>query len=141
MGKISCRTSPTVRLLKKVSHLTLPSHARRDARLTHGEAAGEKEPKEVPTALHGAVRSFNGSWRTEKHLQHFRPSKISSVRLGFFQPENDGRERARLGAPGLGGWSVRLFQQPASDSFPCPTGTCPAQLLPCSDEGLGAHRP
>ena len=37
-----------VRLLKKVFHLTLPSHARRDARLTHGEAAGEKEPEANP---------------------------------------------------------------------------------------------
>ena len=34
-----------VRLLKKVIYLTLPSHARRNARLTYGEAAGEKEPE------------------------------------------------------------------------------------------------
>jgi hypothetical protein len=74
-----CKLLAVVRLLKKVIRLTRPSHARRDARLTHGKAAGEKEPEEVPTALRGAVRPFNGSWRTEKHLQHFRPSKISSV--------------------------------------------------------------
>ena len=48
MNRISHRTSPADRLLKKVTHLTLPSHARRDARLTHGEAAGEKEPEEYP---------------------------------------------------------------------------------------------
>jgi hypothetical protein len=40
-----CKLFAAVGLLKKVIHLTLPSHARRDARLTHGEAAGEKEPE------------------------------------------------------------------------------------------------
>jgi hypothetical protein len=41
------------------------------------KAAGESKPEEVPTALRGAVRPFNGSWRTEKHLQQFRPPRIS----------------------------------------------------------------
>jgi len=40
-----CKLFAAVRLLKKAIHLTLPSHARRDARLTHGEAAGESQPE------------------------------------------------------------------------------------------------
>jgi len=43
-----CKLFAAVRLLKKAFHLTLPPHARRDARLTHGEAAGEKEPEANP---------------------------------------------------------------------------------------------
>jgi hypothetical protein len=35
------------------------------------KAAGESKPEEVPTALRGAVRPYNGSWRTEKPLQRF----------------------------------------------------------------------
>src|ERR1700704_2382437 len=41
------------------------------------KAAGESKPEEVPTALRGAVRPFNGSWRTEKPLQYFRSPRIS----------------------------------------------------------------
>jgi len=40
-------------------------------------AAGESNPEEVPTSLRGAVRPYNGSWRTEKPLQHFPPPRIS----------------------------------------------------------------
>ena len=41
------------------------------------EAAGESKPEEVPTALCGAVRPFNESWRTEKPLQRVQALKIS----------------------------------------------------------------
>ena len=39
------------------------------------KAADESKPEEVPTALRGAVRSSNGSWRTEKPLQYFLASE------------------------------------------------------------------
>ena len=39
------------------------------------KAAGESKPEEVPTALRGAVRPYNGSWRTEKPLQYFPASE------------------------------------------------------------------
>ena len=42
-------------------------------RLVPGKAAGESKPEEVPTALCEAVRQYNGSWRTERPLQQFRP--------------------------------------------------------------------
>jgi len=55
-----------------------PAQPRRaETRLVPSKAAGESKPEEVPTALRGAGRPYNGSWRTEKPLQHFRPPRIS----------------------------------------------------------------
>jgi hypothetical protein len=39
------------------------------------KAAGDSKPEEVPTAFRGAVRPYNGSWRTEKPLQDFPASE------------------------------------------------------------------
>jgi len=36
------------------------------------------------------------------------------LRWGCFRGENDAWEKARLGAPGLGGWEGWLFQHPAT---------------------------
>ena len=70
------RGAPPRRMLK--TPLISPTQPRRaETRRSAGKAAGESKPEEVPTALREAVRPHNGSWRTEKHLQYFRPPRIS----------------------------------------------------------------
>src|SRR6185295_6934797 len=127
-----CKLLAVVRLLKKVIHLTLPPHARRDARLTHGEAAGEKEPEEVPTALRGAVRPFiwilaNG--KTSPALPPFE-NIIGTLRILSTQERSWGPFSATC-----------YFQQPASGRTRNRSETCLLRPLLCSGEGLGVHQP
>ena len=66
------------------------------------EAVGEKEPEEVPTALRGAVRQFNGSWRTEKTPPAFPPFEniIGTLRILSTRERRMGKGaswRARVG--------------------------------------------
>ena len=91
------------------------------------KAAGESIPEEVPTALHGTVRPYDGSWRTEEPLQHFRSLKISIGTLRTSMSRERSMEKgaslgkeavlAALGwagevAAGIGRVRIATFQHP-----------------------------
>lgn len=81
--------------------------------------------------------------KTRPQLCRWPSFHVSRLTFHGFQEgaEKEDREKTRLGAPGLGGWNVGLFQQPASGRIRSRSETCPAQPLLCSVEALGAHPP
>ena len=70
--------------------------------LARSKAAGESKPEEVPTALRGAGRPYNGSWRTERPLQQFRPPRllIGTLRISMSRERRMGKGAPRRAGAG-----------------------------------------